>query len=100
MQTIHPREGFFTVTGGTARSQAAAMTLQPSDATGGPDNRHADADQWRFVVFGRGEATVAGRSVALEPVMLLLIEADEVHGVRCPGEAPLRTLNVYAPPAY
>ena len=90
----------FGVVASTARSQGAVMTLQAGERTGGPDNVHPDSDQWLFVVSGRGEAIVGGRDVPLSPGSLLLIEAGETHEVRNTGEAPLETLNVYAPPAY
>ena len=40
-------DGFFEVVAGTERSQAATMTLSPGQSTGGPENRHPDADQHR-----------------------------------------------------
>ena len=80
--------------------QAAVMVVAPGDAEGGPRNRHRGADQWLYVVSGEGQATVEGRVVSLAPGSLLLVERGERHEVRATGEAPLRTLNFYAPPAY
>lgn len=88
------------VLGGTARSQAAAMTLPPGESTGGPDNVHQGSDQWLYVVSGSGEATVDGRDVRLSPGDLLLIAAGETHDIRAGADAPLVTVNVYAPPEY
>lgn len=34
------------------------MVLKPGRSTGGDDNVHAGADQWLYVIAGRGEATV------------------------------------------
>lgn len=82
------------------RGQAAEMTIAPGDHEGGPDNRHVGADQWLFVVAGRGTATVGGRRHRLREHSLLLIEAGEQHEIRNTGEAPLQTLNFYTPPAY
>jgi len=31
---------------------------------------------------------------------LLVIERGETHEIRCTGDAPLRTVNFYSPPAY
>ena len=83
----------------TKRSQGAIMVIEPGDKEGGPKNEH-DSDQWLFVVEGRGSATVGGEEVALAPGVLLLIEAHETHEVRADAGVQLRTLNVYAPPAY
>jgi len=91
---------FFRVVAGTPRSQAATLVLKPGQATGGEDNVHAAADQWLYVIAGRGEATVERRTVGLEHGHLLLIEAGEHHEIRNTGEEPLVTVNVYAPPEY
>jgi mannose-6-phosphate isomerase-like protein (cupin superfamily) len=93
-------KAFFRVEAGTPRSQAATMVLEPGQSTGGDDNVHAGADQWLYVISGRGEATVDGRTAGLEPGQLLLIEAGEHHEIRNTGDDPLVTVNVYAPPEY
>ena len=90
----------FRVTIGNTRSQAASMTLGPGDSEGGPDNRHRGADQWLFVQAGTGAAIVNGRRVRLRAGSLVLIERGDRHEIRNTGRTPLRTLNVYVPPAY
>jgi mannose-6-phosphate isomerase-like protein (cupin superfamily) len=90
----------FSVRAATGRSEAATMVMAPGASTGGPDNAHRDSDQWLYVVDGLAEVTVEGRDVRVAPGELLLIEAGEHHEVRSAGEAPLVTLNVYAPPEY
>lgn len=80
--------------------QAAVMTLAPGSNTGGPDNRHPGADQWLFVVSGSGLAIVDGTQQPLKAGSLLLIERGEAHEIRCTGNQPLRTFNIYSPPAY
>lgn len=82
------------------RAQAAQMTIAPGGKEGGPDNRHRGADQWLFVVAGRGEARIGRRKLALEPGSLLLIERGEKHEIRNTGRRNLKTLNLYVPPAY
>ena len=81
-------------------AQAAVMTLSPGQSTGGPENRHAEADQWLYVVSGEGCATVAGDELSVEPGDLLLIESGEAHEIRNPESEPLETFNLYVPPAY
>ena len=90
----------FRVAIGNRRAQAAEMTIPPGDAEGGPDNRHRGADQWLYVVAGSGYARVNGKRIALRPGSLVLIERNDKHEVRNTGRRPLRTLNVYVPPAY
>ncbi len=80
--------------------QAAEMVLSPGESTGGPDNRHHGADQWLYVVSGRGVALVEGTRCDLQQSSLLLIERGERHEIRNTGELPLCTLNFYSPPAY
>jgi len=66
-------ESNFHVIAGNARSQSAVMVLPKGETTGGPENRHADSDQWLYVASGRGEAIIEGQSHALSPGVLLLI---------------------------
>jgi mannose-6-phosphate isomerase-like protein (cupin superfamily) len=90
----------FRVALGNARAQVAEMVIAPGDAEGGPTNRHRGADQWLYVVSGRGSARVNGKRVALRPATLMLIEHRDRHEIRNTGRTLLRTLNVYVPPAY
>jgi mannose-6-phosphate isomerase-like protein (cupin superfamily) len=90
----------FHVRLGNRRAQAAEMVIAPGGAEGGPDNRHRGADQWLYVVSGTGVATINGRALALRAGTLLVIERRDRHEVRNNGRAPLRTLNIYVPPAY
>jgi mannose-6-phosphate isomerase-like protein (cupin superfamily) len=90
----------FRVATGNRRSQAATMTLGAGDCEGGPDNRHRGADQWLFVQSGTGVAIVGRRRVKLRAGALILIERGDRHEIRNTGRTPLRTLNVYVPPAY
>ena len=90
----------FRVAIGNQRSQAAEMVIPPGDAEGGPGNRHRGADQWLYVVSGRGLALVNGKSFALSPGTLMLIERKDKHQIKNTGRGLLRTLNFYLPPAY
>lgn len=90
----------FRVLLGDRHSQAAQMTLRSGETEGGPDNRHKGADQWLYVVSGTGEAIVEGKKIELKEGTLMLIERGEAHEIRNSGEGPLKTLNVYVPPAY
>jgi mannose-6-phosphate isomerase-like protein (cupin superfamily) len=101
MHRAHLRFGNgFKVIFGNRRAQAATMTIAPGDSEGGPDNRHRGADQWLFVEAGSGIAIVNGERHALRAGTLVLIERGDRHEVRNTGRTPLRTLNIYVPPAY
>ncbi|WP_436925809.1 cupin domain-containing protein [Halosimplex amylolyticum] len=93
-------EGFFDVRLTTDDAQAAQMTLSPGQSTGGPDNLHAESDQWCYVVSGSGRATVDGEDVRFDAGDLLVIEAGETHEIENDGDEPLETLNIYVPPDY
>lgn len=90
----------FNVALSNRRAQLATMVLSPGDTEGGPDNRHRGADQWMFVVSGTGTATTGSRRHRLRPGTLVLIERGTTHRIENTGQTPLKTLNVYVPPAY
>ena len=90
----------FRVTIGNDRSQAAEMVLGPGETEGGKDNHHWGADQWLYVVSGRGIAIVDGSRTSLLPNTLVLIERKENHEIRNTGSTPLRTISIYLPKAY
>src|SRR3954454_17594528 len=92
--------GDFTVALSNARGQAATMVIAPGDSEGGPDNEHRGADQWLFVLSGKGSGRLDGKPHALRAGTLLLIERGVKHEIRNTGRTPLRTLNLYVPPAY
>ena len=93
-------EESFKVAFTAGNAQAAEMTIPPGAKEGGPGNRHRGADQWLYVVYGRGEATVGDRELPLQAGTLLVIERGEPHEIRNTGDQPLQTLNFYHPPAY
>ena len=90
----------FRVSIGNARAQAAEMVIPLGDCEGGPDNRHRGADQWLFVVSGRGVAIVNGKRYPVRGGSLVLIEKGDTHEIRNSGRTPLETVNIYVPPAY
>jgi len=77
------------------------MSLAPGAASSeDSSNEHAWAEQWLYVVSGRGRAQIAGRSVALAPGTLVVIERREPHVIRAAARSRLVTINIYVPPAY
>ena len=91
---------FFDVLETTERSQVAEMTLDPGKSTGGPSNQHAKSDQWLYVISGKGKAIIEQDEVKFKKGDLLLIEAGENHEVINDSDKPLKTFNIYSPPAY
>ncbi len=89
---------YFEAVMATDEAQAAEMTVEPGCSVGGPENYHAESDQWLFVVDGTGLATVDGEDERIEAGDLLRIEAGERHGIENDGDEPLETVNFYTPP--
>jgi mannose-6-phosphate isomerase-like protein (cupin superfamily) len=101
IQTTKAQRRAFSVLHRTRSSQAATMTLAPGAASAeASSNEHAWAEQWLYVVSGRGTARIGRRSVALAPGTLVLIEKREPHQIRAAPRSRLVTVNVYVPPAY
>jgi mannose-6-phosphate isomerase-like protein (cupin superfamily) len=90
----------FRVIRGNARAQAAQMVIAPGKSEGDPRNRHRGADQWLYVVAGRGDAVVKRKHYKLIAGTLIFIAKGERHEIKNIGRTPLRTLNFYSPPAY
>jgi mannose-6-phosphate isomerase-like protein (cupin superfamily) len=96
--TVHTRRGF-SVLGRTRSAQAATMTLAAgASSSESSANEHGWAEQWLYVVSGRGTARVNGRSVKLAPGTLLVIGKREPHLIT--AKTRLVTVNIYVPPAY
>jgi mannose-6-phosphate isomerase-like protein (cupin superfamily) len=101
MQHAHLQFGDgFRVVVSDRRSQAAQMTIRPGQSEGGRENYHRGADQWLFVVSGTGRAIINGERVPLRRGTLLFIHRGDRHEIKNTGKTPLRTLNIYVPPAY
>jgi mannose-6-phosphate isomerase-like protein (cupin superfamily) len=90
----------FRVRIGNKNSQAAEMVLAPGEAEGDADNKHRGADQWLFVLSGRGVARVNEHRYKLSKGSLMFIERGDEHEIKNTGRTLLRTLNIYVPPAY
>jgi mannose-6-phosphate isomerase-like protein (cupin superfamily) len=90
----------FSVALSNKRAQGATMVIEPGDCEGGPDNKHRGADQWLYVLSGRGRAIVGRQKHALRAGSLLLIERGTTHQITNTGRTALKTLNFYVPPAY
>ena len=55
---------------------------------------------WLYVLSGSGVATLGGRKHRIRGGSLVLIERGTTHEIQNTGRTPLKTLNVYVPPAY
>ncbi len=90
----------FSVQHKIKNSQFAVMVLEPGTSTGGPNNKHKNSDQWLFVISGIGKAVINNSKIEFDENSLLLIEKGETHEIVNTGNKPLKTINIYVPPAY
>jgi mannose-6-phosphate isomerase-like protein (cupin superfamily) len=90
----------FRIAFNTPKAQAAEMVIAPGRSEGGPRNRHRGSDQWLHVVSGTGVAVVNRKRISLRRGTMLVIERSDEHEVKNTGRAPLKTVNIYVPPAY
>lgn len=82
------------------KAEVAEMVISNGESEGGRNNSHRGCDQWLFVISGKGEAIINEKRHSLKAGSLVLIEEKENHEIRNIGKSPLKTLNIYVPPAY
>ncbi|MCU4799876.1 cupin domain-containing protein [Halobacteria archaeon HArc-gm2] len=99
-RTTLESDDWFDVLLTTSDAQAAVMTLDPGQSTGGPDNYHRESDQWLYAVSGAATAIVEGETVSVSAGDLVVIEAGETHELATDGDEPFESLNIYVPPDY
>ena len=84
---------------GTSTADAWWAIIEPHGTSDEKPPWH-DVDQWLYVISGTGEARRDSTDTP-EPIStgsLVLICAFEKHEIRNTGDAPLVTINVFAPP--
>ncbi len=96
----------FDVIHTTRSAQIATMVLQPGECSDeSVRNEHPKSEQWVYVVSGSGTVTTTKRGARTRTTKVkagdvVLIEKAERHQIRNTGKTPLRTINLYVPPAY
>lgn len=101
VETKRLRSQSFKPIAASKTSQAATMTLRPGgESSEESSNEHAWAEQWLYVVSGRGSARIGKRTVPLSEGSVVLIQRREPHVIKNTGRKNLVTFNVYVPPAY
>ncbi len=95
------RRSMFRILLESDSAQAALMNLQPGAQSGAFGNEHPLAEQWLYVIAGKGVVRYATRRKAIAAGDLILILRGEPHQIlNTAARGTLRTLNFYAPPAY
>ena len=78
--------------------QVVVMTIPPGGEIG--EEVHPDTDQVLAFVDGAGEAQLDGVASAVGPNDLVFVRAGTKHNFLNTGDAPLRLITIYAPPAH
>lgn len=81
-------------------TQVAIMVLQPGATSGEYGNEHPNSEQLLYVISGSGTANIEDMEVELNAGDAVFIDLEEKHQIKNTGDSPMRTLNVYGPPAY
>ncbi|HEV7403418.1 MAG TPA: cupin domain-containing protein [Chthoniobacteraceae bacterium] len=93
-------DDWFKVLQTTKLSQTAVMNLAPGQASGDEAEAHEESDQVLYVVEGEVTAEIAGETGTLRAGEGVTIPAGVKHRFVNETRAPVRTFNVYTPPAY
>lgn len=99
-RAMHDKESFWDVLGGTERTQVAVMVLAPGEASSASPSVHPGEDQFLYVTEGEVTAELGDSRQTLVAGQCVIVPAGLPHRFVNTSEAPVRTLNVYAPPAY
>lgn len=105
-ESSRPRDGWHDRRGELAWTTLLSGGLTPTDTftagvavleSGGflAPHRHPPAELY-YILAGRGEITVDGRTREVAAGTAVFIPGNAEHGVRNPGGAPLRFLYVFA----
>jgi mannose-6-phosphate isomerase-like protein (cupin superfamily) len=93
-------KAWFEVLETTKRSQTAVMNLEPGQASGDSKEAHKQSDQVLVVLEGEVLAEVGDERARLRPGDVVVIPAGVRHRFANEASSPVRTVSVYAPPAY
>src|SRR4029079_14326897 len=91
---------WFEVLETTGRSQTAVMNLKPGQASGDAKEGHEKSDQVLVVLEGEVLAEVGDERARLRAGDVVVIPAGVRHRFANEANGVVRTVSVYAPPAY
>ena len=91
---------WFKVLQTTPRSQTAVMNLAPGKMSGDEAEAHPKSDQIVIVLDGEVVAEVGGEHTKMRAGNMVVIPAGIRHRFRNTAKKSVRTVSVYAPPAY
>jgi mannose-6-phosphate isomerase-like protein (cupin superfamily) len=91
---------WFQVVQTTTRSQTAVMNLEPGKASGPKAEAHGKSDQVLVVLDGEVLAEIGDEHAKLRAGDVVVIPAGVRHRFKNAATRTVRTVSVYAPPAY
>jgi mannose-6-phosphate isomerase-like protein (cupin superfamily) len=93
-------DDWFKVLQTTSRSQTALMNLAPGKTSGDKAEAHPKSDQILVVLDGEVMAEIGEEHAKMHAGDMVVIPAGVHHRFRNVAKKPVRTVSVYAPPAY
>jgi mannose-6-phosphate isomerase-like protein (cupin superfamily) len=93
-------KAWFEVLETTTHSQTAVMNLKPGQASGEEKEAHETSDQILVVLDGEVLAEVGDERARLRTGDMVVIPAGVRHRFANEAHSTVRTVSVYAPPAY
>ncbi len=100
IKNIYDASSSFEVLQTTHRSQTAAMTLEPGEASSEEHDAHPHSDQVLIVFEGEVSAEIGEEKGTLHPGDVVIVPAGVMHRFRNVGSIRAVTFSAYAPPAY
>src|SRR4051812_11649293 len=91
---------WFKVLHTTKLSQTAVMNLAPGQASGDEAEAHDESDQVLYVIQGEVTAEIGDETGTLRAGEAVTGPAGVKHRFQNETREPVRTFNVYTPPAY
>jgi mannose-6-phosphate isomerase-like protein (cupin superfamily) len=79
-------------------SQLVLMSIPVGEDIG--EETHPNTDQMLFLVDGKAEATIDGKTSEFERKEVVFVPAGTKHNIINTGDEPLKLYTVYAPPAH
>jgi mannose-6-phosphate isomerase-like protein (cupin superfamily) len=93
-------EEWFALLQTTPLSQTALMNLGPGQASGEKAESHDKSDQVLYVIEGEVMAEIGGETGTVRAGEAVTVPAGVKHRFENQTQLPVRTFNVYTPPAY
>ncbi len=77
-------------------SELVVMSIPPSGELG--EEKHEKADEILFIVDGKGQLILDGRTQSAHKHDAIFVTAGQLHNLRNTGDCELKIISVFSPP--